>query len=184
MEYSWRVRVVLVLAVLSSSAAPASTNTVTEAEAIRIFLERSPQARRVQVIERTVDAESRVETRVANPDVAYQVEDAAGVARLLGIVAQVGNDVVARLALDLGDPIEVELRRRGAQVRQLVVGDRQAELGLRFGERDPQLAPQAVAVLGGEKLGHLGRGVALMEGILRSRGCGGCVGRSVGHGEF
>jgi cobalt-zinc-cadmium efflux system outer membrane protein len=31
------------------------------------------------VIERTVDAELRVETRVANPSVAYQVEDAAGV---------------------------------------------------------------------------------------------------------
>jgi outer membrane protein TolC len=71
--------VALVLGALSTSVAPASTAAVSEVEAIRLFLEQSPQARRVPVIEQSVDAALRVETRVANPDVAYQVEDAAGV---------------------------------------------------------------------------------------------------------
>lgn len=79
MERSWRARVAFVSIVLSTSVVSASGRTVTEAEAIRIFLEQSPQARRVVVIEQTVDAALRVETRVANPSVAYQVEDAAGV---------------------------------------------------------------------------------------------------------
>jgi cobalt-zinc-cadmium efflux system outer membrane protein len=79
MEWSWRAQVAFVLCVLSTSVMPASASAVTEADAIRIFLEESPQARRVPVIERSVDAELRVETRVANPNVAYQVEDALGV---------------------------------------------------------------------------------------------------------
>ncbi|NNK48356.1 MAG: TolC family protein [Gemmatimonadetes bacterium] len=78
MEWSWRARVAFVLVLLSISVAQGS-GAVTEPEAIRIFLEQSPQARRVAVIEQTVDAELRVETRVANPSIAYQVEDAAGV---------------------------------------------------------------------------------------------------------
>lgn len=79
MESSWRASVALVSAVLSASIAPASSSAMTEAAAIRIFLEQSPQARRVPLVERSVDAALRIETRVANPDVAYLVEDAAGV---------------------------------------------------------------------------------------------------------
>jgi len=79
MEWFRRAQVAFVFAVLSTSVVPASTGAVTEAEAIRIFLKRSPQARRVPVMEQTVDAALRVATRVANPDVAYQVEDAGGV---------------------------------------------------------------------------------------------------------
>ena len=79
MESSWRASVALVSAVLSASVAPASSSAMTEAAAIRIFLEQSPQARRVPLVERSVDAALRIETRVANPDVAYLVEDAAGV---------------------------------------------------------------------------------------------------------
>lgn len=79
MEWSRRVRVTLAIAVLSIPVAPASTGAVTQEEAVRIFLEQSPQARRVPTIERSVDAGLRVETRVANPEVAYQIEDAAGV---------------------------------------------------------------------------------------------------------
>jgi cobalt-zinc-cadmium efflux system outer membrane protein len=75
MEWSRRAQVAFVFVVLSTTVAPA----VTEAEAIRLFLEQSPQARRVPVIERTVDAALRVETRVENPGVAYQVEDSLGV---------------------------------------------------------------------------------------------------------
>jgi cobalt-zinc-cadmium efflux system outer membrane protein len=71
--------VAFVFAVLSASVVPASPGAVTEAEAIRIFLEHSPQARRVPLVVQSVDAALRVDARVANPEVAYQVEDAAGV---------------------------------------------------------------------------------------------------------
>jgi cobalt-zinc-cadmium efflux system outer membrane protein len=79
MESSWKARVVFVLTVLSASVAPASAGPVTEAEAIRLFLEQSPQARRVPLVVRSADAALRVETRVANPEVAYSIEDSAGV---------------------------------------------------------------------------------------------------------
>ncbi len=79
MEMSWRARVALVSTVLTASVVPASPGAVTDAVAVRTFLEQSPQARRVQVVERSADATLRMETRVPNTDVAYQVEDAAGV---------------------------------------------------------------------------------------------------------
>jgi cobalt-zinc-cadmium efflux system outer membrane protein len=71
--------VAFVLTVLSTSVGSASTGPVTEAEAIRLFLEQSPQARRVPVVVQSVDAALRVDARVQNPEIAYQVEDAAGV---------------------------------------------------------------------------------------------------------
>ncbi len=79
MEFSWRASVALVSTVLTASVVPASSGAVTEAAAIRTFLEQSPQARRVPVVERSVGAALRTETRVPNTGVAYQVEDAAGV---------------------------------------------------------------------------------------------------------
>jgi hypothetical protein len=75
-------------------------------------------------------------------------------AGLLGEVPQVGDDVVARLALDLGDAREVEPRRGFAQRRELGVRDRQPELGLALGEQDPQPPPGRVAVAGGKDRRH------------------------------
>lgn len=79
MQWSWKNRVAFVLSALLSSVAPASSGPVTEAQATRLFLEQSPQARRVPLIVQSVDAALRVEARVANPEVSYQVEEAAGV---------------------------------------------------------------------------------------------------------
>ena len=79
MEWSWKVRMTLLTAVLAMSVTSASTERVSEAEAIRLFLEQSPQAKQGSLIVRSVDAQFRVEARVAGPEVAYQVEDAAGV---------------------------------------------------------------------------------------------------------
>jgi cobalt-zinc-cadmium efflux system outer membrane protein len=62
-----------------TSVAPVSAAPVTEAEAVRVFLEQSPQARRVPTIEQSVDAAFRMDARVSNPQIAYQVEDAAEV---------------------------------------------------------------------------------------------------------
>lgn len=79
MVWSWRARPAFVFVALSISFVPASAGAVTEAEAIRIFLERSPRVRRVPLIERSVDSALRVDARVANPELSYQVEDAAEV---------------------------------------------------------------------------------------------------------
>jgi cobalt-zinc-cadmium efflux system outer membrane protein len=79
MQSSWRVRATLILIVLATSVATASTGPITEAEATRLFLEQSPQARRVPLVVRTVDAALRTEGRVANPEIGYQSEEAAGV---------------------------------------------------------------------------------------------------------
>jgi cobalt-zinc-cadmium efflux system outer membrane protein len=56
-----------------------SGEPVTEAEAVRLFLERSPQARRIPLVERSGGAEWRREALVSNPEVAYELEDAGGV---------------------------------------------------------------------------------------------------------
>jgi antitoxin component of RelBE/YafQ-DinJ toxin-antitoxin module len=74
-----RACVVLASFVLPSAAAVASDLAVTEAEAVRIFLEQSPQARTVPLVVQSVGAELRVEARISNPSVSYQIEDAAGV---------------------------------------------------------------------------------------------------------
>lgn len=74
-----RARVAFVFVLMLPSVALASSETVTEGDAIRQFLEESPQARTVPLIVQSVGAELRVDGRVSNPNVAYQVEDAAGV---------------------------------------------------------------------------------------------------------
>ncbi|MDH3593169.1 MAG: TolC family protein, partial [Planctomycetota bacterium] len=58
---------------------PASIAGLTEADAIRLFLEQSPQARRGPASERAVRASLRQDARTADPNVAYEIEDAAGV---------------------------------------------------------------------------------------------------------
>lgn len=75
-----RARVAVLICFLSISVSAVTSDApVTEPEAIRLFLEESPQAQRVSVIVRSADAASRVEAPVANPEIAYLVEDAAGV---------------------------------------------------------------------------------------------------------
>jgi cobalt-zinc-cadmium efflux system outer membrane protein len=79
MESFWRASLAFALTVLSTSITSASSGPLTEAEAVREFLEKSPGARRVSVVARSVDATLRVEAHLANPEIAYQVEDAGGV---------------------------------------------------------------------------------------------------------
>jgi cobalt-zinc-cadmium efflux system outer membrane protein len=74
-----RARVAFVFVLLLPSFTLASSETVTEADSIRLFLEESPQARTVPLTVQSVGAQLRVDTRVSNPSVAYQIEDAAGV---------------------------------------------------------------------------------------------------------
>ena len=85
---------------------------------------------------------------------------------LLGEVAQMGDDVMTGLALDLRHPLEIELGSRLAQGRQLFVGDRQPELLLALCQPYPDLPPEGVAVSGREDSAHLRRGVAIVEDVL------------------
>lgn len=68
------------LAVVPASLAePRPSGPVSEEDAIRLFLEGSPQARLVALRAEKVRAEARAGNEVSNPAIAYQVEDAAGV---------------------------------------------------------------------------------------------------------
>ena len=78
MEPCKGARVALVISCFLPLVGLASSETVTEADAIQIFLEESPQARAIPLAIRWQLAESRIDTRVANPNVVYQIEDAAG----------------------------------------------------------------------------------------------------------
>ncbi len=57
----------------------ASGDAVTEEDAIRLFIEESPRARAIPLIEISVAAAGRAEARPPNPSVTYQVEEAADV---------------------------------------------------------------------------------------------------------
>ena len=51
------------------------------------------------------------------------MEDAAAGGSLLGEVAQMGDHVVAGLALELGDALEIEARGRFLEAPDLLFGD-------------------------------------------------------------
>ncbi|MHC4140447.1 MAG: TolC family protein [Planctomycetota bacterium] len=69
----------LILVSFEASASLAPTRAITEADAVRIFLDESPQARLVSLNAEAAGAELSTGTEVSNPSVAYQIEDAAGV---------------------------------------------------------------------------------------------------------
>lgn len=76
------VRAVILVVLLVAPAAPvalAADAAVTEADALRLFLEGSPQARAVPLAAEAAGAAARAGTLLANPTVGYQVEDVAGV---------------------------------------------------------------------------------------------------------
>jgi len=79
MELSMSARAAVTFILLLPSVVLASDAAVTEADAVRLFLDESPQARTVALVAQSVDAELRVDARVSNPNIAYQIEDAAGV---------------------------------------------------------------------------------------------------------
>lgn len=79
MDPSVMARLALILLVSVPSVVVAAGETVTESDALRLFLEESPRVRAVAAIEESAGAELRAGARVANPNFAYQIEDAAGV---------------------------------------------------------------------------------------------------------
>ena len=127
MAPSLKARVAAVLIVLTPVAAAAAAETVTEREAVRIFLEQSPEARLGPLIEQSVAAEIRRGAPLPNPAVAYQVEDAAGVRDQYLTVQQAlpitGRQRLVREAADAGAQAaglaaSQELRASASAVRQ------------------------------------------------------------------
>ena len=67
----------LLLSFLEVPVTHGAIKTITETEAVRIFLENSPQARLVALNAEAVGADLSMDTVVSNPAVAYQIEDQA-----------------------------------------------------------------------------------------------------------
>jgi len=78
MESFMRAGLALVIFFFLSSLGVASNEAITEADAIRLFLAESPQARVVPLTKKSVDAELRRDALVPNPLIAYEVEDTTG----------------------------------------------------------------------------------------------------------
>lgn len=64
---------------LTPAAATDRGRAVTESDALRLFLEQSPQARRIPLQRLSAEATWRREALPSNPELSYQVEDAGGV---------------------------------------------------------------------------------------------------------
>jgi cobalt-zinc-cadmium efflux system outer membrane protein len=79
MASSMRAPVATSLFLTLSAIAMASGESITESGAVRLFIEQSPNARTIPLIQRSVEEEGRAVARPHNPSVAYQVEDAADV---------------------------------------------------------------------------------------------------------
>jgi cobalt-zinc-cadmium efflux system outer membrane protein len=74
-----KVYVALIVACTVSTIAVGSNLSVTESDAIRLYLETSPRAEALPLRVQAVDAELRVDAVTPNPTVTYSVEDAADV---------------------------------------------------------------------------------------------------------
>ena len=87
----------------------------------------------------------------------------AGLGRDLAEMMHVRHDVVPQFALDLGDPVEVDLLARRVHGHDRRVGNVDAERPLLLGEGDPQVAPDERLHARGEDRRHVARGVAVDE---------------------
>ena len=92
------VGVALVLASFTSPEALGAPEAITEDDAIRLFLSESPQTRLVLLRAEAVRAELSIGTELADPTVAYQFEEAAGV-RDEFLTLQQGLPITGRLSL-------------------------------------------------------------------------------------
>jgi len=72
-------RVALALGLLFPAFATASDEVITESDAVRLFLDRSPQAQRIPLIEQSAGDARRVDAVLANPEITFETEDAGGV---------------------------------------------------------------------------------------------------------
>ncbi len=95
-----------------------------------------------------------------------QVQDAAGTRAAIAIRMNVGHHVVPQLALVAGRQLEVDVVDGGSQFVNLRLRDRQTQLALGLGQRDPQFTPGRVDALPRPKPAHRFRGVAANQGIF------------------
>ena len=69
----------LMLFSVNASTAVEPSGSITEADAVRLFLDESPQARLISLRAEAAGAGASIGIQVANPSVTYQIEDAFGV---------------------------------------------------------------------------------------------------------
>ena len=89
--------------------------------------------------------------------------------RLGGAVAKgmdMGHHVVAKFLLVGGRQGEIDIVEVLTHILEMVLGARQPQLGLDFGQRQPEPAPGPELLVGTEQLAHFPGGVALDEGII------------------
>ena len=92
-----------------------------------------------------------------------EVDVLAGLRGDLAEVMHVRHHIVTEVALDHGDPVEVDLLPRRVHRHDGVVGNLDAERAFLLGERNPQVAPDERLHARGEDRRHLARGVAVDE---------------------
>ena len=88
-----------------------------------------------------------------------QVDDGHGLGALGAKGVDVGHDVVAQLLLLLGRQFIVNVGEMGLHLVNLLLGDGQAQLHLRPGQRHPQLAPGGKLLVRGKQVLHLIAGI-------------------------
>jgi cobalt-zinc-cadmium efflux system outer membrane protein len=79
MGQSARAVVALVTFVSSTVLAASPSTAISESEAVRLFLAESPHARQIELVGRSAEAGAQQGALLANPELSYQVEEAAGV---------------------------------------------------------------------------------------------------------
>jgi len=95
-----------------------------------------------------------------------QVDDRPGVGTLVAVGVDVGHHVVAQLAFVAGRSLEVHVVHMGLQLVDLALGNRQAQLGLRLGQRNPEPPPRAELALRTPQRAHLRRGITANQRIV------------------
>ena len=76
------------------------------------------------------------------------MDDPLGFGTLLAVGIDVRHDVVTDLFFTRRGDVVIDIVGMGAQFLELTVGNREAELLLRLGERDPQPPPGPEFVVG------------------------------------
>jgi len=85
--------------------------------------------------------------------------------RLEAVGVDVGHHIVPDLALPPLGVLVIDVARVRTQLGDLRLGDREPQLLLRFGQRDPEAAPRPELEIGGEEVRHLPRRVPLGQRV-------------------
>ena len=111
-----------------------------------------------------------------------KVDDGPRRWRLLAPGVNGGHDIVAQGGLVARDGLEIHVVLGGPQLHDLRRCDRQAQLGFRLGQGNPEAPPHPLAVERREQAHHGLAGVAAGQRMLEALQFGAIVGGQEGHG--